>query len=345
MKPKKPTLKQIATQLGLSISTVSRALRGMPEINFETRQAVISLSKNLDYKSPSGTPSGLETENSLVIASFIPCFDAHHVQMLKGMNESALNAGFTLSVIETGGSFGREVAAIQRLLKTKVDGFLISKANETTTADHFQNILKLNKPLVFFDSKCADIQAPQYFIDYSKGAVLGTELLIEKGYRKICFLGAKASHSSVFSAEYGHLKALKEANLSEYEKKIIMGDFDQNHAYEKTTELLKQAERPDAFFAANEEVAIGVFRAVTDLGYNIPKDIGILSYFDAPFLAASAPSISAVSVPSYELGKQAVNALIEEIHLGINSKPKEVIFEPSLEIRESTNHQRRFFGI
>jgi LacI family transcriptional regulator len=345
MKAKAPTLKDIAQELGLSISTVSRALRGMPEINYETREAVLSLSKNLEYKLPSNQQVSQGSKTNL-LAAVIPKTDYYFTQIIKGMDDAALDAGFSLIVSNSNESYGREVSIIQRLLHANVDGFVLTKPHETINFEHYRQIIKTNKPLVLIDRACNEIDVPQLLIDDFDGGYTATKHLIEKGYRKICFLGAKNhSNYSKFNLENGVLEALKEAKIDNYDKKMIFGEFDLESAFEKTKDILRMNERPDAFFAANDQIAIGVYRAIEEAGYNIPKDIGVIGYYDEPVLNSFSPSISSVHVPAYELGKTSINMLISQLHLGQVTKLSTNTLKVELSQRESTNQTKRFFGI
>jgi LacI family transcriptional regulator len=344
MKAKNPTLKDIAHELGLSISTVSRALRGMPEINPDTREAVLELSKNKAYKLHPNHSSSAPKSN--LLGAIIPYNDYYFSQIIEGMDHSALDSGYTLIVSNSSESFGREVSIIQRLLQANVDGFLISKSFETNNFDHFNRILMTNKPLVLFDRECKDLDVPQLLIDNYEGGYLATKHLIEKGYRKICFLGDKPSDSlSKFTIENGIFEALVEAKIENYEKQKFYGVQNIKKAFEKTTEILRMNDRPDAFFAANDQIAIGVYRAIEEAGYNIPKDIGIIGYFDEPVMNSFSPSLSSVYVPAYDLGKAAINCLISQMHLGQPSKVTLQTLKVELSQRESTNQTKRFFGI
>ena len=344
MKAKAPTLKDIAQELGLSISTVSRALRGMPEINPDTREAVLAHSKNKAYKQNANHSSSVPKSN--LLGAIIPCNDYYFSQIIEGMDHAALDSGYTLIVSNSGESFGREVSIIQRLLQVNVDGFLISKTNETNNYDHYNRIISANKPLVMFDRECKDLEVPQMLIDNYEGGYLATKHLIEKGYRKICFLGDKPSDSlSKFTKENGIFEALVEAKIENYEKQKFYGIHNIEKAFEKTTEILRMNDRPDAFFAANDQIAIGVYRAIEEAGYNIPKDIGIIGYYDEPVMNSFSPSLSSMFVPGYDLGKAAINCLISQIHLGQTTKATLQTLKVQLSQRESTNQTKRFFGI
>lgn len=344
MKAKTPTLKDIAQELGLSISTVSRALRGMPEINTDTREAVLELSKNKAYKLHTNHSSSAPKSN--LLGAIIPYNDYYFSQIIEGMDHAALDSGYTLIVSNSSESYGREVSIIQRLLQANVDGFLISKSYETNNFDHFNRIILTNKPLVLFDRECKELDVPQLLIDNYEGGYLATKHLIEKGYRKICFLGDKPSNSlSKFTIENGIFEALVEAKIENYEKQKFYGVHNIEKAFEKTTEILRMNDRPDAFFAANDQIAIGVYHAIEEAGYNIPKDIGIIGYYDEPFMNSFSQSLSSVYVPAYDLGKAAINCLISQIHLGQTSKATLQTLKVELSQRESTNQTKRFFGI
>jgi LacI family transcriptional regulator len=344
MKAKAPTLKDIAQELGLSISTVSRALRGMPEINRDTREAVLALSKNKAYKQH--TNHNFSVPKSNLLGAIIPCNDYYFSQIIEGMDHAALDSGYTLIVSNSGESYGREVSIIQRLLQANVDGFLISKTYETNNYDHYNRIIMSNKPMVMFDRECKNLEVPQLLIDNYEGGYLATKHLIEKGYRKICFLGDKPGDSlSKFTKENGISEALIEAKIENYEKQKFYGIHNIQKAFEKTTEILRMNDRPDAFLTANDQIAIGVYRAIEEAGYNIPKDIGIIGYYDEPVMNSFSTSLSSMFVPAYDLGKAVINCLISQIHLGQTKKATLQTLKVQLSQRESTNQTKRFFGI
>jgi len=344
MKPKKITLKDIAKQLGVSISTVSRALRGMPEINPETREAVLKLSRNIDYKLPS-EQNEEESGTISVVALILPYINEHYIRLIDGMNDAALNSGLSLTVCLSGDYYGREVALINKLLKVKVNGFLIVKAAETVFFEHYNKIILENRPLAFIERDCNEVNATKIMVDFHAGGYKTIMHLAEKGYKKICFLGARPYSSSKLTIERGILSALKELGLDKYEKKLIFGDFDQRSAFQKTAEILKEADKPDAFFAVNDQVALGIMQAVLEFGYNIPKDIGLIGFYDSIICPQLNPTLSSVSINAYELGKLAINTIADQIHLSSVPNLTPQIFTPQLEIRQSSSPQRRFFGI
>jgi DNA-binding LacI/PurR family transcriptional regulator len=247
MKSKAPTLKDIAQQLGISISTVSRALRGMPEVNNETREAVMKLSREVDYE-PNMLATSLLRRQSNLIGVVVPNMDYFIATAVKGMDEAALEAGYTVVVCQSNESYGREVANVQRLLQSHVDGFIVSLSSETQNTDHFKRITKKDIPLIFFDRDCSDIEAPKILLDNYEGAFHAVKHLLEKGYKRIAYLGAKKNLSISNIREQGYRDAICEFGIEIEESLIIHGDFDQNYAFQTAIDLLKNSEnRPDAF--------------------------------------------------------------------------------------------------
>lgn len=336
MKTKAPTLKDIAQQLGLSISTVSRALRGMPEVNVETREAVLRLSKEVDYE-PNMLATSLLKRQSNLIGVVVPNMDYFFSTAVKGMDEAALEAGYTVVVCQSNESYGREVANVQRLLQSHVDGFIVSLSSETQNTDHFKRIVKKNIPLVFFDRDCSDIDATKILLDNYEGAFRAVSHLLERGYRRIAYLGARTNLSISNTREQGYRNAITQFGLTVDDSIIIHGDFDRDYAYQIVKELLDKAEnRPDAFFAVSDRLAIGAFQAIKDLGLKMPKDIGLIGFNDEPIMSLLTPRVSSVAQPAFEMGKMAARLFIEQLNSDSNETSRVEVFNSKLNIRESS---------
>jgi DNA-binding LacI/PurR family transcriptional regulator len=337
MKSKAPTLKDIAQQLGISISTVSRALRGMPEVNNETREAVMKLSREVDYE-PNMLATSLLRRQSNLIGVVVPNMDYFIATAVKGMDEAALEAGYTVVVCQSNESYGREVANVQRLLQSHVDGFIVSLSSETQNTDHFKRITKKDIPLIFFDRDCSDIEAPKILLDNYEGAFQAVKHLLEKGYKRIAYLGAKKNLSISNIREQGYRDAICEFGIEIEESLIIHGDFDQNYAYQTAIDLLKNSEnRPDAFFTISDKLAVGAFIAIKELGLSIPQDVGLIGFNDEPIMSLLSPPVSSVFQPAFDMGKLAVKLFIEQVHSEELTIPSPILLKPKLIVRESTN--------
>ncbi|MFN8356197.1 MAG: LacI family DNA-binding transcriptional regulator [Spirosomataceae bacterium] len=336
MKSKPPTLKDIAQQLGISISTVSRALRGMPEVNNETREAVLRLSKEVDYE-PNMLATSLLKRQSNLIGVVVPNMDYFFSTAVKGMDEAALEAGYTVVVCQSNESYGREVANVQRLLQSHVDGFIVSLSSDTQNTDHFKRIVKKEIPLVFFDRDCADIETTKVLLDNHAGAFQAVSHLLEQGFRRIAYLGGRTNLSISNTREQGYLDAITHFGLTVDDAINIHGDFDRNFAYQIVKELLTcQGERPDAFFAVSDRLAIGAFQAIKDLGLSMPQEVGLVGFNDEPIMSLLTPSVSSVSQPAFEMGKTAARLFIEQLQRDSLESNRVEIFSPVLKIRTSS---------
>jgi DNA-binding LacI/PurR family transcriptional regulator len=336
MKSKSPTLKDIAQQLGISISTVSRALRGMPEVNPETREAVLRLSREVDYE-PNMLAMSLLKRQSNLIGVVVPNMDYFFATAVKGMDEAALEAGYTVVVCQSNESYGREVANVQRLLQSHVDGFIVSLSSETQNTDHFKRIVKKEIPLVFFDRDCSEIETTKILLDNHSGAFQAVSHLLERGYRRIAYLGGRTNLSISNTREQGYRDALTHFGLTVDDAINIHGDFDRNYAYQTVKELLtRQGEKPDAFFTISDRLAIGAFQAIKDLGLSMPQDIGLVGFNDEPIMSLLSPTVSSVLQPALEMGKAAARLFVEKLHSDSNESNRVEIFNPVLKIRESS---------
>lgn len=337
MKSKAPTLKDIAQQLGISISTVSRALRGMPEVNAETREAVLKLSKEVDYE-PNMLATSLLKRQSNLIGVVVPNMDYFFSTAVKGMDEAALEAGYTVVVCQSNESYGREVVNVQRLLQSHVDGFIVSLSSETQNADHFKRIVNKNIPLVFFDRDCSDIETTKILLDNYAGAFQAVAHLLERGYRRISYLGGRINLSISNTREQGYRDAITQFGLTVDDSINIHGDFDRSYAYQTVKELLSKTDnKPDAFFAVSDRLAIGAFQAIKDLGLQMPQDIGLVGFNDEPIMSLLTPSVSSVAQPAFEMGKMAARLFIEQLNSDSNESNRVEIFNPKLQIRASSS--------
>ena len=336
MKSKAPTLKDIAQQLGISISTVSRALRGLPEVHADTRESVLKLSKEVDYE-PNMLATSLLKRQSNLIGVVVPNMDYFFSTAVKGMDEAALEAGYTVLVCQSNESYGREVVNVQRLLQSHVDGFIVSLSSETHNVDHLKRIVNKNIPLLFFDRDCSDIETTKILLDNYAGAFQAVTHLLEKGYRRIAYLGGRKNLSISNTREQGYRDAVTQFGLTLDDSFSIHGDFDRKYAYQTVKELLsKKDNRPDAFFAVSDRLAIGAFEAIKDVGLRMPQDIGLVGFNDEPIMSLLTPSVSSVAQPAFDMGKMATRLFIEQFHSDSNQLSQVEIFSPKLQIRESS---------
>lgn len=327
-----PTIKDIAIELGVSISTVSRALRGQPDVNALTRKAVLELSERLDYQ-PNKAALSLLKKNTLTIGVVVPNLDYFFATAIGGIDEAALEAGYTVMVCQSNESYGREMINIKRMLESRVDGFIISVSSETIITDHFKRIEDKGIPMVFFDRDANELQAPKILLDNFEGGYKATMHLIEKGYSKIAFLGGPEKMSISQQRFEGYKSALAEAGIKFNTKFVEHGDFNQDFAYFNTEELLKAKNKPDAIFAMSDRLAVGAMECIKKFGLKMPNDIGLIGFNNEPITKLLSPSISTIDQPAFEMGKKAARMFIQLVNNN-DLKPEDVVLTPRLVVRE-----------
>lgn len=332
---KPATIKDIAQRLNISISTVSRALRNASDINPETKQAVLLLSEELDYQ-PSKLALSLRQKQTHTIGVIVPNLDYVLSTMIRGIDEVALEAGYTVMVCQSNESFGREVLNTRRLLDSLVDGFIISVSSETKIFDHFKKVQDRGLPMVVFDRVTPALVAPSVRLDNEEGGFLATEHLLEQGYKRIAILAGPANLGVSNSRMDGYLKALRKHKVKRDDSLIIHCDFNQDYAYYATQELLSMKKRPDAVFTISDRMAIGAMLAIKNKGLSMPDDIGLVGFNNEPMVSLMTPAISSVDQPSFELGKVAAKLFIEAMHTKEEMVRVEEVLRPKLYIRESS---------
>jgi DNA-binding LacI/PurR family transcriptional regulator len=332
---KPPTIKDIARQLNISVSTVSRAIRNASDVNPETKKAVLALVEELNYQ-PNQLALSLRNKQTHTIGVIVPNLDYVLSMMVKGIDEVALEAGYTVMICQSNESFGREILNTRRLLESLVDGFIISVSSETKTFEHFKKIQEKNIPMVVFDRITPELKAPSVRIDNEGGGFQATEHLIEQGYKRIAVLAGPKNLNISNSRVDGYLNALKKYKMKIDPDLVIHCDFNQDYAFFATEELLAMKKRPDAIFTISDRMAIGAMLAIKKKGLKMPHDIGLVGFNDEPILSLVSPAISSVEQPSFELGKITAKLFIETMHNLDDMSPVEKILKTKLFIRESS---------
>jgi DNA-binding LacI/PurR family transcriptional regulator len=333
------TIKDIARKLNISTSTVSRALRNQPDINIETRKAVLQMAEELDYQ-PNKVALSLLKKHTYTIGIVVPNMDYFFATAIKGIDEMALEAGYTVMVCQSNESFGREVVNTRRLFESRVDGFIISVSSETKVFDHFKRLQEKDVPIVFFDRDISDLASPKVLLDNFDGAVQATEHLIQQGCQRIAFLGGPRNLSISNTRKEGYLAALKKNSRRIDESLIVHCDFNQEYAHVATEELLKQKKKPDAIFAVSDRIAIGAFLAIKEKGLQMPNDIALVGFNNEPITRLLSPSISSVDQPAFEMGKIAAKTFIELINSNNTLAHETIMLKPNLIVRESSDKRK-----
>jgi DNA-binding LacI/PurR family transcriptional regulator len=333
-RPHKPTIKDIARDLNVSVSTVSRALRGMPDVNPQTLKLVLRHAEKVDYQ-PNMAALSLVKKQTHTIGVIVPNLDYFCSAAIRGIDEAALEAGYTVMICQSNESYGREVVNTQRLMSSSMDGLIVSLSNETNNVDHFKRLLQKEIPIVFFDRTHVDLDASNVVLDNAYGGEQAVQHLIEQGCRKIVLLRSHATVSVSTLRENGYRAAHQKAGLAVDESLIVHCDFNQDSAYRATQQLLNRS-LPDAIFTVSDRLALGAMLALKERGLRIPEDVAIVGFNDEPIMSLMTPKLSSVTQPAFEMGRRVTRLFIEQIHAEGKPDVETIVLKPQLMIRESS---------
>ena len=316
------TIKDLARELKISASTVSRALKNHPDISEETKRAVNELAKKLNYQ-PNAVALSLKQRRSNTIGVIIPEI-VHYFfsSVISGIEDVAYDAGFNVIICQSNERFEREVANAKTLLASRVDGVLVSISKQTEDYNHLYNLRDNNIPLVFYDRIVPGLFADQVIIDDLDAAYRATKHLIDSGRTKIVhFAGPQKLLIGQHRLE-GYKKAIQESGLAVDNELIIEAD-----SFEKARlavmKLINQKTEFDGIFAVNDLTAIGAMQTIQKRGIKIPDEIAIVGFSDGRFSGITDPTLTSVDQHGYEMGTVATEMLLKRI----TSEDKEYSFE------------------
>lgn len=329
------TIKDIARELGISPSTVSKALKGHKDISLSTKNAVRELVEKWNYK-PDPIALSLKGGQSKTIGVIVPEIVHYFFStVISGIEDLAYDSGYHVMFCQSNESYEREVKAVETLLSSRVDGILVSVAKTTAKFDHLLSIMESGKPLVFFDRICEEIESDRVIVDDEAGAYEAVKHLIETGCRRIVHLSGPQNLKIGQGRKDGYIRALKEFNLHLHKKNIISCDTAME-ARVIVPQLLSWAERPDGIFAVNDLTAAETMRIIKQHGYKVPQDISLVGFTSGMISDLTDPTLSSVEQHGYEIGKEAVRLLIARLE-GKNKGPFQTkIIETELVIKGSS---------
>ena len=309
------SLKDLAAKLGVSIATVSRALRNSPEIGQEMQQRVKALAKELNYR-PNPFARSLRREAPKIIGVVVPNLVTH----------------FYSSVLD--GIEAEAAKAVDNFIDLHVEGIIACLAQDTTDYSHFEEIADMGIPLVFFGRTCMSDKFSTVTANGDEAAQMATEHLISTGSRRIAFVGGPNHLDMVKRRKHGYLEALREHRIP-IDREIVMCDkIDYHTALDNTLKLLRQPNRPDAILAFNDIITFAAYTAIRQLKLKIPQDVALIGFTDDVHTEYVTPRMSVIADQSQKMGAEACRLLLKAI--GGDNRVRNVIVPQKLVIRETS---------
>ncbi|MDN5203423.1 LacI family DNA-binding transcriptional regulator [Fulvivirgaceae bacterium BMA10] len=330
----------VAKELGVSISTVSRALNDNPKISEKTKKRVKKAADKLGFKK-NILASGLMTNKTKIIGVIVPYINREFfAQAINSIEMTAFDLGYKVMICQSADSLERERINIDTLISSRVDGIIMSLSLETNDWSHLQRAIDMGIPIVFFDRVCYDIEhSTKIMVDNFSAAYRATSHLIEKGHKRIGHIGGFMK-IKIFQERFnGYKKALNDNNIPLDETIVKETHLTKDDCNKAVKDILDLENPPSAVFCANNLTAITAIFYAQSIGMNVPGDLAVIGFSVDPFATLMKPSLTAVEQPSKEMGKLATERLVEELNGLAEEKATiygKIILDTKLVVRESS---------
>ncbi len=336
MSSKQVTIKDIARELNISPSTVSRALKDHPDISQPTKDKIQALVEKYNYH-PNAVALNLRRGRSNVIGVIIPEI-VHHFfsSVISGIEEVVQAQGYSVMLCQSSESYEREVINSDVMMSSRVEGVLASISKETMKVGHFENFIKNKVPLVFFDRIAPTLDTDRVIVDDYNGAFKATEYLIKTGCRRIAHLSASQKLQIGYKRKRGYISALEKNRIEVDDDMIALCDtFDK--ALTIVPQMMSLPNPPDAIFCVNDLTAAATIKVLKSLNYKIPEDVSVIGFTDGLVSTVTDPALTTISQHGFHIGRRAAEILFERIK-GDNAsfKPQTEVIPTELVIRDST---------
>lgn len=309
------TMKDIAQALGVSVATVSRALKDNPRISKEQREKIQAYAREHHFY-PNVIAESLRNSRVKplkVIGVIVPQLSHFYFSsILSGIEEEATTHGYRIMVAQSNERYEREVRICQDFYKNRVCGVIVSQAKDTVKYEHFKKLIDHHMPLVFYDRICTGINCSRVVVDDYMGAYNAVTHLINTGCQRIACYSSPMTLEISKNRYNGYRDALLKNGLKVNENFLRICD-NREDAEVLTPELLQQEEIPDAFFAVNDDTAVGILYAAKRMGYHIPEDISICGFTNGDRSKACDPMLTTVEQRGVRVGEEAANILISKV--------------------------------
>lgn len=332
------TIKDIAQQLKLSVSTVSRALRNSTEIKPATRQLVRELAAELNY-SPNPIALSLKEKKSKIIGVIVPEIANNFcASTIAGIEDIAYSKGYHVIIFQSHEKLDREVINTQLMASRRIEGLIISLSNETNSFDHIRETIDKGIPVVMYDRISEDISTHKVVVNDYYGAYKGTEHLIQEGYHKIAHVTISKFLSITQKRLNGYVDALRKYDIPVRKEWIVHCNFET--AEQSIRELFSGKDRPNAVLASVERLATSCMNVLKEMNLRIPEDVALVGFSDNPINHLLSPALTSVRQPTFDIGQQAAELLLNLIeNKNTVQKYRTVQLETTLDIHDSSRRK------
>ena len=337
MATKRTSISDIAKELNLAVSTVSRALSNHSRISEATRKRVWKLAEQLNYQ-PNHLAAALRKGRSNTLGVIVPHIDGHFFALvMKGVEAVANKAGYNVMLCQSNEDYVHEQKNIETLINAQVDGILVSLARTTRDFKHFDKVRKRDIPLVFFDRILEGVDVSAVVLDDYQGGYQSVKHLLDQGCRRIAHFGGP-QHLNIYKNRYaGYCQALHDHNIPFEKDLVVFNDMTLEDGIRGMKQLLNLPQRPDAVFSASDFSIVGALQVLKERKLRIPFDMALSGFSNETFTSLTEPQLTSVDQHCEEMGGAAVRLLLEMVQERTRQlSPRKIVLQPQLLPRESS---------
>ncbi|TXD54028.1 MULTISPECIES: LacI family DNA-binding transcriptional regulator [unclassified Polaribacter] len=335
---KKLTIKDIAKEFDVSISTVSKALNDSYEISEATKSKIQKYAKEHNYK-PNFNALSLKNRSTKTIGIIIPTMLKYFfAQVFKGIEKTALERGYKVITCISNESFSKEVEIIEMLSNGSIDGFIVSLAKETELKGdykHLQDAIDNGTPIVMFDRVAQTLDCDKIITDDFNGAENTVEFLYKSGHKNIAFVSTMSDFHIGKQRFLGYKKGLENVGLP-YNENLVINIFDRDYKkYESILIPFLEKNKIDSIITTGESAAVASMKAGIKTGRKIPNDLSVIAFSNGILARHSSPKMTTISQHGEQMGESAAKVLIDKLEKK-NTDTLIKVVTTDLVIRDST---------
>ncbi|MHA7130847.1 LacI family DNA-binding transcriptional regulator [Algoriphagus namhaensis] len=334
------TMKDIAKKLGVSVSTVSRALQDSPELHPETKKRIVETAKEMNYQ-PNLLAQSLRKSKTKTLGVIVPEITSHFfASCISGIQDLANSRGYNVMICQSNESIDQEMANIKTLVASQVDALLISLSRETNHYEHLDELYQREIPFVLFDRVHEVMPVTKITFNDQGGAYQVTRHMLETGCKRVMYVSGPEDLYISKKRKEGYLQALKEFGMKPEEALIKITDLTLESNLKVAQEIADMDHRPDGVFCMIDPVAVDVLTYWKSIGVKVPQDMALAGFTNNPTSAVVEPPLTTVSQPGYEMGKLSVSHLLDQLEGLASDEPISIVLETTLVPRKSTGQKR-----
>ncbi len=333
---KEVTIYDIAEALNVSPATVSRGLKDHPGLRKDTKKKILDTAKKMGYQYNTFA-SNLRRKKTNTIGVIVPRLNSYFMStVIAGMEKLVNENGYNLIISQSQESFKKEIAGVNTMYNSRIDGLMVSLAYDTKDTEHFEALLTKNIPIIFFDRILEHAGCTSIVIDNHQAGYEATKHLLDQGCKRIVHLSGSLNRNVYADRLDGYKQALQEKSIAFDPELVISNNLSDMGGEEAARQILNMNEKPDGVFAANDTSAVACMRELKLAGIKIPEDIAFVGFNNDPVSKVIEPNLTTVNYPGQEMGEVAAATLLNKLNKSNTANLNTIVLRHELIIRQSS---------